>query len=180
MIHFCLAHISHSFRASLQRTPTHTKRALISTRCGLACLTASLIASCETNSQPQPPPAESSQAIGNSADHPLGTGSVEFVNFDPAALQRILVIPEEGGSMFTPTANTRIDHVDGFWLEGNRLWFKIPDHCHTTITWTPNGLLSSPTCSALGIRVQKLRGGLVEPRWVMDAGSTSHPTDYPF
>ena len=136
-------------------------------------------ASCSTTSADKPAPSPEPAPIA-AGDHPLGTGSVEFVGFDAAALQDIRVIPEEGAAMFVPQGDTRIENVDGFWWKSSRQWFKIPDHCHTTITSIPDGLQSSPACSKLGERIQRLRGGLTKPGWQEDSGSTGHGTDYPF
>ena len=142
-----------------------------------------LLPSCSSMREPPEQVPEPSQATAPepvASDHPLGTGSVEFVGFDQATLQDIRVIPEVGTAMFVPQGNTRIENVDGFWWRGSRQWFKIPDHCHTKITWTESGLTSTPECSELGKRIQRLRGALVEPAWQIDSGATGHGTDYPF
>ncbi len=113
--------------------------------------------------------------------HPLGSGSVEFVGFEQRELHDDLrVIPEEGLALITPLASKRIENVDGFWWRGSRQWFKVPDHCHTTISKTADGLRSSPECGSLGTRLQRLRGGISEPGWVDDSGATGHATNYPF
>ena len=139
-------------------------------------LVAALLPACSTT----PGPDRGSGASRNS-DHPLGTGSVEFVGFSPEELQEFRVIPEDGGELFTPRAGIRIADVDGFWWSGNRdFWFKIPDHCHSTTSKAPNSLVSSHECSQLGIRVQKLRGQPTKPGWHPDSGNTAHPSDYPF
>ena len=114
-------------------------------------------------------------------DHPLGSGSVRFVGFDQRELQEdFLIIPEEGLAMASPVADTTIEAVDGFWWRGRQQWFKIPDHCHTTIHKTAGGMSSVPQCSQLGTRLQRLRGGVAQPGWVDDSGATRHATDYPF
>ena len=114
-------------------------------------------------------------------DHPLGSGSVEFVGFDQRELDEDLrVIPEEGRSLFAPAADMRIENVDGFWWRGSKQWFKIPDHCHTTITKTAAGMQAASDCSGLGTRLQGLRGSLTESAWVDDSGTTRHTTDFPF
>lgn len=135
-----------------------------------------LLASCATSRDP------SSSAAGNtSGNHPLGTGSVEFVDFSSAELADIRVIPEEGTALFVPKSDQRIEDVDGFWWRKSQQWFKIPDHCHATVKQTPGGLLlSEPDCSEIGTRAQKLRGGLATPAWQNDHGNTAHGTDYPF
>lgn len=116
-----------------------------------------------------------------SHQHPLGTGSVTFVGFEQRELEEDLrVIPEEGDALTTPVADTRIENVDGFWWRGSRQWFKVPDHCHTTIRRTADGMSSTADCSELGTRLQKLRGGVADPAWVDDSGATQHATDYPF
>jgi hypothetical protein len=106
---------------------------------------------------------------------------VEFVGFSSEELQGFRVIPEDGGELFAPRAGERIEDVDGFWWKPTeRFWFKIPDHCHATIRKVPHGLASTADCSELGKRVQRLRGGVVEPGWQVDEGRTAHGTDYPF
>lgn len=137
---------------------------------------AALLPSCATT----PGERQQETAVSTGGDHPLGSGSVEFVGFDRDSLQAIRVIPEEGLAMFAPPGDTRIENVDGFWWKGSRQWFKIPDHCHASVKKIPAGLQFSHDCSRIGTRVQKLRGGVTEPRWQIDAGATSHPTDYPF
>ena len=106
---------------------------------------------------------------------------MQFVGFEQRELQDDLrVIPEEGRALITPLADTRIENVDGFWWRGSHQWFKIPDHCHTTISKTADGLRSSPECGSLGTRIQRLRGGISEPGWVDDSGATGHSSTYPF
>ena len=109
-----------------------------------------------------------------------GQTAAAFAGFSPEELQAFRVIPEEGGQLFVPQPGVRIENVDGFWWSESRRWFKIPDHCHTEITKSPDGLRSSPACKEFGARIQRMRGQLAEPGWVNDAGSTSHPTDYQF
>ncbi|MGI9240140.1 MAG: hypothetical protein ACR2RV_05035 [Verrucomicrobiales bacterium] len=134
-------------------------------------LSTALLPACTTTGGDKPPPA----------DHPLGSGSVKFFGFDQRELQEdFLVIPEEGAALIPPVADATIEAVDGFWWRGSRQWFKIPDHCHTTIQKTAAGMRSMPQCSQLGTRLQKLRGGVTQPGWVDDAGATRHGTDYPF
>ena len=131
-----------------------------------------LLPACSTTREP-------GEIRGN--DHPFGTGSVEFVGFSAEELQEIRVIPEDGARMFTPRGDVRIENVDGFWWSGNRdYWFKIPDHCHSSISRAPHRLVYSHDCSQLGTRVQKLRGQPGRPGWQLDSGNTRHGTDYPF
>jgi hypothetical protein len=135
-------------------------------------LLAALLSSCATSAN---------RPTADSRDHPLGTGSVEFIGLRPADLQDLRVIPEEGAALFVPSAGQRIEDVDGFWWRNSRQWFKIPDHCHATITKTADGgLLSQPACGKLGTSLQRLSGGAASPGWQTDSGATAHGTDYPF
>jgi hypothetical protein len=138
-----------------------------------------LLPACSTT--PRTPTTDQENGASRSGDHPLGTGSVEFVGFSAEELREFRVIPEDGGELFAPRGGIRINDVDGFWWSGNRdLWFKIPDHCHSAISKAPDSLVASHDCSQLGTRVQKLRGQPTKPGWQADLGHTSHPTDYPF
>lgn len=141
--------------------------------CLAICCAVASLAGCATTSEP---PAADADPSG----HPLGTGSVVFVGFSAAELQAFRVIPEEGLGLFVPGPGTRIENVDGFWWNGRRQWFKIPDHCQVTITKAAGGMEFANDCSALGTRIQRLRGGVAQACWVDDAGATSHTTDYPF
>ena len=144
-----------------------------------SALGAILLGACATPDEPPGDRGEPAPAMG-SAGHPFGSGSVEFVGFSAAELRDIRVIPEEGDALFVPEGGTRIEGVDGFWWRHSRQWFKIPDHCHAEITKGAGGLRSSPDCDGLGVRLQRMRGGLPEPDWQDDAGNSGHPTDYPF
>jgi hypothetical protein len=140
------------------------------------CLGLAALPACSTTRGP-----DGESDPGSHSDHPLGTGSVEFVGFSAEELQEFRVIPEDGAELFAPRGGVCIEDVDGFWWSGNRdFWFKIPDHCHSTISKAPNSLVSSHECSQLGTRVQKLRGQPTKPGWQLDSAPTSHPTDYPF
>lgn len=114
-----------------------------------------------------------------------GGGTVEFRGFSSAALQDFRIIPEEGTELYTPQ-NQTYGAVDGFWWKQQRgLWFKIPSHSSVVVKAAPDPVIRSAFTTSsesgkVGSGIQKLRGKPVEPRFYPDAGTTAHPTDYPF
>jgi RHS repeat-associated protein len=122
--------------------------------------------------------------------NPFRAGGVNFVGFNQAALNDFRVIPESGTTMGAPSTGWN-SNVDGFWWRNSRQWFKIPDHCHCTITAAPTaGMPSAFTaeccCNAC------IHGGLTayrdwkndprptRPGFYPDTPPTNHGTDYPF
>jgi hypothetical protein len=71
-----------------------------------------LLPACSTT--PRTPTTDQENGASRSGDHPLGTGSVEFVGFSAEELREFRVIPEDGGELFAPRGGIRINDVDGF------------------------------------------------------------------
>ena len=116
---------------------------------------------------------------------PTRAGTADFVGFDALALNDIRLIPENGTTMTTPS-NGRSGDIDGFWWRHSRQWFKVPNHCHCTITWSrPFGSVegsfsSDCCCNSLCKGIQNVRGRPSEAGWYDDVQPTNHGTDYPF
>lgn len=117
------------------------------------------------------------------------SGSVIFDGVDSATLAGIRVIPESGRTVFEPR-NGRYDQVDGFWWRGDRdRWFKIPDHGEARVGTKPASFdgvaelggvrIYYKSQSLLGL-ANAMRGGVKEPGWVPDGGTTKSPVGYPW
>ncbi len=122
--------------------------------------------------------------------NPFHAGSVNFVGFNQSALNNFRVFPETGTTMTTPSSGWN-SKVDGFWWRNSRQWFKIPDHCHCTITATPTADLPSAfkaecccnACVHAGLtayRDWKNDPRPTKPDFYPDEPPTNHGTDYPF
>ena len=122
--------------------------------------------------------------------NPFHAGSVNFVGFNQSALNNFRVFPETGTTMTTPSSGWN-SKVDGFWWRNSRQWFKIPDHCHCTITATPTAGLPSAfkaecccnACVHAGLtayRDWKNDPRPTKPGFYPDEPPTNHGTDYPF
>ena len=121
------------------------------------------------------------------------TGKLTFAGFTKEGLADFRVIPEEGRKVIVPE-NKKYPAVDGFWWRGDRAkWFKIPDHAEA---WVVSGSGEKParfdssvtrehfsvfwkTLPGLGW-ASSLRGGVSEPGFYLNAGTSRIGVAWPF
>lgn len=120
-------------------------------------------------------------------------GEVTFSGVSSVQLDLFRVIPEFGGSVFSPS-NRHYHQVDGFWWKGDRdHWFKIPDHGEA---WVVGESGKAPanfdgTSKNNGFQVywksipafrwaSAMKGGVKEPGWYPNAGKSRIGIAYPF
>ncbi|UCC30871.1 MAG: IPTL-CTERM sorting domain-containing protein [Phycisphaerales bacterium] len=104
---------------------------------------------------------------------PLGPGQVEFIGCTAAQLEQYAVIPEDGTNLTTPVNGAWYD-TDGFYWGKHAPcdeWYKIGNHCDTTITCTGQGGFTSLSCCNLCASIF-----CGTPGWTDD----DHNTDNPF
>ena len=119
-------------------------------------------------------------SCSSSNPQPSG-GQVTFAGFPKTALSDFRVVPEHGTRLRTPRNGTPYP-TDGLFYRHAPFghWYKIPNHCQSSLRPSPDGFTDSPTCDPAGVMIQKLRGQPERPMFVPKSGATGHPVADPF
>ncbi|MGC6464416.1 MAG: hypothetical protein ACON38_04055 [Akkermansiaceae bacterium] len=147
------------------------------------------LAGCAVTEESRPVLSPVPNSASNELQKKAMSGQVTFEGLSRAELANVRVIPESGTRTFEPQ-NRSYSQVDGFWWRGDReRWFKIPDHGEawvgrergrfdgqTTLGSQPIYFRSNPLMGW----ANSMRGGVKQPGWVGNEGSTKCHVPFPW